>query len=117
MLLQSILKILNEQFTQPKIAAAEKDTHPHEKVEGEIFSNIIDKVDTPASAATLDAAMEATGIKRNELEIAAAAGLLRPISSENPPTSNQSNQRAEELLKTIEELKKPQKSHNLDLFE
>jgi hypothetical protein len=51
------------------------------------------------------------------LEIAAAAGLLRPISPAPPLESNPTAQSLEDLLRMVDELESPPQSPNLDLFE
>lgn len=122
MLLQSIINVINQQFPQKEFAKAEKrSTQPIGVEKEKTFSDMIGEAKTPASAATFAAAEEAKGMKRIELEIAAAAGLLRPMSPEPPPqakeTPQQHNQSHEELLRTIKGLKNPEELHNFDLFE
>jgi hypothetical protein len=118
MLLNTIYEIMNQQAVQPKAAAAGKNKAPSGSVEGEkAFAKMPDTVRVPASEATIEAAAKAKGMKKIELEIAAAAGLLRPISPEPPPESKQYSQSLDDLLRSIDELKNPRKSPDLDLFE
>jgi hypothetical protein len=119
MLEQSISQILNQQFSQLKTVAVEKKTAPPLKIGSteKAFTTPNDETKTPASKATSAAAAAASGIKRTQLEVAAAAGLLRPISAENPAAPKQSDQSLKGLLHTISELEKPDQSHNLDVFE
>ncbi len=117
MLLNSIYKMLNQQETQQK-AAAGKNTASPAPAEGEkAFSKVAEEVRIPASEATFEAAAKAEGMKKIELEIAAAAGLLRPISPEPPPEANKYSNSLEGLLRTIEDLKNPPKLPDFDLFE
>jgi hypothetical protein len=118
MLLNSIYDIMNQQLAQPKASTAGKGTAPSASVEKEkTFQKMADTVKIPASEATFEAAAKAEGMKKIELEIAAAAGLLRPISPEPPEDFNQNAQSFDDLLRTINELEDPPKSHDLDLFE
>ena len=118
MLLNSIYDMMSQQVVHPKAATAGKNTAPSRSFKGDkAVSKMSDTVKTPASEATFEAAAKAKGMKKIELEIAAAAGLLRPISPEPPPESNQYAHSLDDLLRTIDELKNPQKSPNLDLFE
>jgi hypothetical protein len=83
------------------------------------FRKMADTITIPASKVTSEAAAKAEGMKKIELEIAAAAGLLRPISPDPPsePDPEQTARSFEDLLRMVEELKNPAKSHDLDLFE
>ena len=118
MLLHTIREAPNQQGIQPKAAAAGKTTAPSAPVErGKAGAKLVDEVRIPASEATFEAAAKAKGMKKIELEIAAAAGLLRPISPEPPPDANKYSNSLEGLLRTVEDLKNPPKSPNFDLFE
>ncbi|MBN2320284.1 MAG: hypothetical protein JXR49_14465 [Acidobacteria bacterium] len=118
MLLNSNFEITNQQAIHPKDAAAGKTKSSSFSSEVEkASSKTVDNVRIPASEATIEAAAKAKGMKKIELEIAAAAGLLRPISPEPPPESKQYSQSLDDLLRSIDELKNPRKSPDLDLFE
>jgi hypothetical protein len=70
------------------------------------------------SPATAAAAAEASGLEKIELEIAAAAGLLRPFTPDPQlPAPNMSGSSLEELLRIIADLKKPDQSRFVDVFE
>jgi len=118
MLIDSISEETNHQLNQSKTATAGKKTPQPIKAETvEASPKASEAANTPASEATFAAAAKAKGIKKMALEVAATAGLLRPMSSENPSTSKRSGQGLEELIKTVEDLEKPEKQHTLDLFE
>ena len=120
MLLHSILETLTQKLdlSEPTAAGKQSTPRPETVQEQPSFPDSIKEVRIPASEATFKAAAQAKGMKRIELEIAAAAGLLRPMSPEPPPELNQSSKQGfDELLRTVEELRKPGRSHNLDLFE
>jgi hypothetical protein len=117
MLLNSISETPNQQEIQPKAAAGKNTASPAPAEEEKAFSKSADGVRIPASEATLEAAAKAKGMKKIELEIAAAAGLLRPISPEPPPEAIKYSGSLEDLLQTIEDLENPPKSPNFDLFE
>ena len=118
MLLQSIYDIINQQLSQLKSGKAglnKSQSTPVEKEKSIVKMEEIIKI--PASEATFEAAAKAEGMKKIELEIAAAAGLLRPISPEPPAESDPSSRGIKDLLRMIDELKNPPKSPGLDLFE
>ena len=118
MLLNSIYDIMSQQAVHQKAAAAGKNKPSSGSVEGgKAVSKLEDTIKTPASKATYEAAAKAKGMKKIELEIAAAAGLLRPISPEPPPETNQNSNSFEDLLRIIEDLKNPPKPSGIDLFE
>jgi len=119
MLEQPISQILNPPVTQQKTVEVEKRTASSIKIGStdKVFTDRDDETKTPASKATFAAAAAASGLKRTQLEVAAAAGLLRPISAENPAAQKQSAQNLKGLLRTINELEKPDPSHDLDVFE
>jgi hypothetical protein len=78
----------------------------------------MDSAKAPASAATFEAAKKASGIQKAELEIAAAAGLLRTLSASSPSSDgNKAEPTYLELGRTNKDLKQPNQSHALDLFE
>jgi hypothetical protein len=95
MLLPSILQILNQSQSQP--AAIQKTVQP--------------------SAETFSAAMEASGLQQIRQEIAAAAGLLRPLSPEHIEPVTLTGPNLEELMQTIAKLKEPYKTRVVDVFE
>jgi hypothetical protein len=118
MFLNSIFQILNLHANPRGAAKAVENDAPDKAADdGEPFSKVVEKVRIPAGEATLAAASEAKGMKKIELEIAAAAGLLRPISPEPPRKTTRPVQGLDTLLRTVDELKNPPKSPNLDLFE
>ena len=118
MLLNSIYDIMSQQVIHEKAATDGKKKASSDSVKGDkAASKIADTVKTPASKATSEAAARAKGMKKIELEIAAAAGLLRPISPEPPPEMNKYANSFEDLLRIIEDLKNPPKSSGIDLFE
>ncbi|MBN2241071.1 MAG: hypothetical protein JW793_00160 [Acidobacteria bacterium] len=117
MLLNSIYRILNQQAGSREADGAGINAAPSKPDAGaEEFSKVAEKVRIPAGEATLEAAAKAKGMKKIELEIAAAAGLLRPISPEPPGKPNRHARGLDDLLRTIGELKDPPRSPNLDLF-
>jgi hypothetical protein len=97
MLLPTILRILDQRQPQPVV---------------------VEKIKTPPSSATTAAAEESSGLKKIELQIAAAAGLLRPLNPV-PHTAavNLTRPSLEELLRTIADLKKPDQAPKVDVFE
>ena len=117
MLLYSIYEIITQQGIQSKAAAGENTASPASAEGKKVYSKLADEARIPANEATLKAAAKAEGMRKIELEIAAAAGLLRPISPEPPPEANQYANSLEGLLRTIEDLKNPPKSPDIDLFE
>lgn len=97
MLLSSILRILDQRQTQP---------------------NVVKKLEFEPSYAAVAAAQEASGLEKIELEIAAAAGLLRPFGPEpKSPAANFGAASLDELLRTIADLRKPDRSRFVDVFE
>jgi hypothetical protein len=97
MILSSILRILDQHQNQP---------------------NAVKKLELGPSYAEVAAAQEASGLEKIELEIAAAAGLLKPkIPEPQLPIANLSGPALEELLRTIADLKKPDQSRFVDVFE
>ncbi len=118
MLLHSIYEMMNQRLSQPKAATAGADKALSSSGGKEkVFRKMADKINIPANQATLEAAAKAKGMRKIELEIAAAAGLLRPISPEPPPEQNASARSFDDLLRIVNELKNPPKSPSLDLFE
>jgi hypothetical protein len=106
MLLASILQILNEYKAQPAVkpAAAVEKTDP--------------KTFTFSETEKTSKELEKPGLQQLESEIAAAAGLLRPLSIDPDlapiklPGPN-----LEELMQIIEKLKEPYKTRVVDRFE
>jgi hypothetical protein len=97
MLIPAILRFLDQHQTRPRV---------------------VEKVKTPPSSATIAAAQEASGLKKIELEIAAAAGLLRPLNAlPQLPVINLAGPSLEELLRTIAELEKLDQTRKVDVFE
>jgi hypothetical protein len=98
MLLSSILQILNQYDPQPH-AVARMSAPPG----GETFSIQV---------------QAASGLQELEAQIAAAAGLLRPISVEpgQAPVALP-GPNLEELMQIIAKLKEPKESRVLDVFE
>jgi len=97
MLLSSILRIL--------------DQHPN-------LPRVVEKMELRPSPATSAAAQEASGLKKIQLEIAAAAGLLRPFNPDPElPAVPKAGSSLEELLRTIADLKKSDRSRFVDVFE
>jgi hypothetical protein len=118
MLLHTVLDKLAQKLAPTKHTKAEINAPAPQGTKQTPFSETFREVRIPASEATLQAAAQEKGMKRIELEIAAAAGLLRPISVETQQESKQpSTKGLVELIRTVEELKNPGKSHQLDLFE
>jgi len=111
---------MNRQLAQSKPSAGGGTKSESVAVDKEkSFRKIADTITIPASEATFEAAAKAEGIRKIELEIAAAAGLLRPISPNPPPepAPDHTARSLEDLLRMVEDLKNPAKSHNLDLFQ
>lgn len=105
---------MNQQVTHPKETTASGNKSQSASVKKETsLQKTADTITLPASKATFEAAAKAEGMKKIELEIAVAAGLLRLISPEPEPSARS----FEDLLRIVEELKNPAKSHDLDLFE
>ena len=97
MLLSSILRILENYNTQPKIG---EETKP-----------------PPAAAATV-APEETSRDEKTELEIAAASGSTPPVNPDSKiRAGNLSGQNLGELLRTIADLERPPPEQVLDLFE
>jgi hypothetical protein len=97
MLLSSILRLLEQRLAQP---------------------GVVKKPEPQPGYAAIAAAQEASGLKKIELEIAAAAGLLRPIHPDPQlPGANLAGPALEELLRTIADLKKSDQSRFVDVFE
>lgn len=117
MLLHSILKALKLESAHPESAGAEKPGASGTDKGEKKFSGMIEDAKIPAGEATYEAAGKAAGLRKFELAVAAEAGLLRPMIPDPPEHTDQPGQSFEELLRTIEDLKNPGKSHKLDLFE
>lgn len=118
MVLHSIHDIINQQLANLKTAKAGVNKSRSAPVEKEkSFQKMKEIIKIPASEVTFEAAAKAKGMKKIELEIAAAAGLLRPISPKPSPEPEQSSQSLKDLLRMIDELKNPPKSPDFDLFE
>jgi hypothetical protein len=96
MLMSSILQILSQYQTQQPV---------------------FQKAVTPASPATFAAALESSGLQQIQLEIAAAAGLLRPLSPEHIDPVTLAGPNLEELMQTIAKLKEPITPRQIDVFE
>ena len=96
MLLSSILQILNAYQPQMQV---------HQKAA------------VPPSSSTASAAEETSGLRKISLEIAAAAGLLRPLSPEHLTPVTLAGPSLEELIQTIAKLKEPNQSRYIDVFE
>jgi hypothetical protein len=118
MQLHTTLGILDQQSTQPSFASAAKSRSPSNTADKTgAFSNVIEAATTPAGSATFEEAEKASGIKKYELEIAAAAGLLRTVSPDSQTSAGKKSEPSfEELSRTIEDLKKPNQSHAIDMF-
>ncbi len=95
MLLSSILQILNQY--QPQPVASQKTVQP--------------------SAETFSAALENSGLQKIRMEIAAAAGLLRPLSPEHIEPVTLTGPSLEKLMQTIAKLKESGQSRVVDVFE
>jgi hypothetical protein len=96
MLLSSILQILNQYQTQ---------------------APAYQKAAEPPSQATFSAALEASGLQKIQLEIAAASGLLRPLSPEHIDPVTLTGPSLDELMQMIAKLKEPNQSRVVDVFE
>ena len=96
MLLSSILEILNQYRPEPPA---------------------YQRAAKPPPAATSSAAEQTSGLQKIRLEIAAEAGLLRPLSPERIEPVNLTGPNLEELMQTIAKLKEPNKSRVVDVFE
>jgi hypothetical protein len=96
MLLSSILQILTQYQPQPQA---------------------YQKAVAPPSPATFSAALEASGLQKIRLEIAAASGLLRPLSPEHIEPVTLAGPSLEELMQTIAKLREPNQSRVVDVFE
>jgi len=118
MLLHSIYEFMNQRLAKMKVddSGAEKAQSSADEKE-KVFRKMAEKIKIPAEEATLEAAAKAEGMRKIELEIAAAAGLLRPVGPEPQPELNASARNFDDLLRMVHELKTPPKSPNLDLFE
>ncbi len=118
MLLHSIYEFMNQRLAKLKAddSGAEKAQSSADEKE-QVFRKMAEKIKIPAEEATLEAAAKAEGMRKIELEIAAAAGLLRQVCPEPPPELNASARNFDDLLRMVHELKNPPKSPNLDLFE
>jgi hypothetical protein len=119
MQLNTSLGILDQQPTQPSLTSAAKShSSSHSAEKNGIFYEVTDAAKAPASAATFEAAEKASGVQKVELEIAAAAGLLRTRrASPAASNGNRAESSYEEPRQAIEDLKLPNQSHALDLFE
>ena len=97
MLLSSILEILNRHKTQVQV---------------------VEKMELCANPAAIANAKEVSALEKIELEIAAASGLLKPFGPEpKPSTANLGGASLDELLRTIADLRKPDPSRVVDVFE
>ncbi len=106
MLLSSILQILN-QYQQPQTAV--KLTAAAGKA--------VEKTSNSPSPAIFSVEQE-NPVEKIESEIAAAAGLLRPLSVDpNVTQVALPGLNLEELMQIVAKLKEPYKSHMLDVFE
>jgi hypothetical protein len=109
MLISSILQILDQQSFQPKAT---------KKAFEMAAENAAAQFRIPNQAATTEVAEESSGLHKIELEIAAAAGLLRPLSLEHPlPAAAHPGPSAEELIRAITKFERPHRSRFVDVFE
>jgi hypothetical protein len=106
MLLASILQILNEYKSQPAVkpAAAVAKTVLKSSASSD-FEKFAKELENP-------------GLEQIESEIAAAAGLLRPLSVDpNVTPVNLPGPNLEELMQMVKKLKEPYKKSVVDMFE
>ena len=97
MLISSVLRMLDRHQSQPQESASAGKAR---------------------SAAEASAAKENSSLHEIEREIAAAAGLLRPIFPEHQPApAIAAGQRLEDLLRAVTEAGKPARPRLLDVFE
>lgn len=83
--------------------------------QGQILPKIIREAKNPSGA---DMAQESSGLQKIESEIAAAAGLLRPLGPcPQSPATGSPGPRLEGLLRTIAKFEKPDRSRFVDVFE
>jgi len=97
MLLSSILQILDQYRTQPKVV---------EKTHVEKFEL---KMDSSAEAGS--------GLQKIEDEIAVAAGLLKPPMSPPPAQTPSAGQNLDELIRALTKFEKSERSKVVDVFE